>query len=333
MSTKVISADSHIMEPPGLWAERMDQAFRDRAPRVVNEWKDKKGEFDDFDGVGGDNLGLKKRSLPFQGSKEVQLIGRPHCDIFNQPRVIANQLTIKVRLTPSTSAFVLVTSTADQFVLKIVDAKLHVCSLEIIEALQVAIEQRLAHQNITMPLQTVGIKTVCIPRGQQVAEFDNLYLNQVPERVIFVLVPDASLVGGFAKNPFYFQHFDLNFAALYLNGECIPRKGYQPDFPNKNYGELFLGLLRAFGLAESSESLDIEYNEFAEYNGFCIIAFDLTSNNTAGFGTVAHPGGGNLRLELRFTRATPETLKVLCFAENSAELSIDRYRNIVLTNL
>jgi len=45
MTTKVISADSHIMEPPELWVERMDHAFRDRAPRVVNEWKGKRGEF------------------------------------------------------------------------------------------------------------------------------------------------------------------------------------------------------------------------------------------------------------------------------------------------
>ena len=45
MTTKIISADSHIMEPPGLWAERLDRTFRDRAPQVVNEWKGKKGEF------------------------------------------------------------------------------------------------------------------------------------------------------------------------------------------------------------------------------------------------------------------------------------------------
>ena len=37
MTTKVISADSHIMEPPGLWAERIDRAFHDRAPRVIDE--------------------------------------------------------------------------------------------------------------------------------------------------------------------------------------------------------------------------------------------------------------------------------------------------------
>jgi len=34
---KLLSSDSHIVEPPDLWTERMDQAFRDRAPRVVSE--------------------------------------------------------------------------------------------------------------------------------------------------------------------------------------------------------------------------------------------------------------------------------------------------------
>lgn len=33
----VISADSHVTEPPGLWAERFDPALRHRAPRVVRE--------------------------------------------------------------------------------------------------------------------------------------------------------------------------------------------------------------------------------------------------------------------------------------------------------
>ena len=32
---KLISADSHVNEPGDLWVERIDKAFRDRAPRVV----------------------------------------------------------------------------------------------------------------------------------------------------------------------------------------------------------------------------------------------------------------------------------------------------------
>src|SRR5262249_12068068 len=36
-SLKVISADSHMMEPPDLWVERLDNKFKDRAPKVVTQ--------------------------------------------------------------------------------------------------------------------------------------------------------------------------------------------------------------------------------------------------------------------------------------------------------
>ncbi len=41
---RVISADSHMTEPPDLWTARLDQQFRDRAPRVVED-KEKPGHF------------------------------------------------------------------------------------------------------------------------------------------------------------------------------------------------------------------------------------------------------------------------------------------------
>jgi len=31
---KLISADSHFVEPPKMWAERLDRRFRDRAPHA-----------------------------------------------------------------------------------------------------------------------------------------------------------------------------------------------------------------------------------------------------------------------------------------------------------
>jgi uncharacterized protein len=41
----MISADSHVIEPRNLWVERVDKAFRDRAPRVVRDAKGLKGEW------------------------------------------------------------------------------------------------------------------------------------------------------------------------------------------------------------------------------------------------------------------------------------------------
>ena len=41
----LISADSHFVEPPGMWAERIDRKFRDRAPHTVKGLKGKEGEY------------------------------------------------------------------------------------------------------------------------------------------------------------------------------------------------------------------------------------------------------------------------------------------------
>ena len=34
---KLVSADSHIVEPPNLWVDRIDKQFRERAPRIVHD--------------------------------------------------------------------------------------------------------------------------------------------------------------------------------------------------------------------------------------------------------------------------------------------------------
>ena len=34
---KMLSSDSHVIEPPDLWEKRLDKRFRERAPRVVQE--------------------------------------------------------------------------------------------------------------------------------------------------------------------------------------------------------------------------------------------------------------------------------------------------------
>jgi predicted TIM-barrel fold metal-dependent hydrolase len=41
----VISADSHFVEPPSMWKERLDKKFRDKAPHTVKDLHGKAGEY------------------------------------------------------------------------------------------------------------------------------------------------------------------------------------------------------------------------------------------------------------------------------------------------
>ncbi len=55
---RLLSADSHIVEPPDLWLTRMDKKWRDKAPRI--EALDERGDYIVIDG-------LRPRPLAFEG--------------------------------------------------------------------------------------------------------------------------------------------------------------------------------------------------------------------------------------------------------------------------
>src|SRR6185503_13861423 len=54
----MISADSHVSEPPDLWAERVDRKFRDRAPRIVVNPPGFEGAFFVAEGVKPHPIGI-----------------------------------------------------------------------------------------------------------------------------------------------------------------------------------------------------------------------------------------------------------------------------------
>ena len=67
---RVVSADSHMMEPADLWQTRLDAKYRDRAPKVIDGYNGKKGSFFCVEGIrpfpvaGGFAAGNKPEELP-----------------------------------------------------------------------------------------------------------------------------------------------------------------------------------------------------------------------------------------------------------------------------
>ncbi|MGH7841897.1 MAG: amidohydrolase family protein [Candidatus Binataceae bacterium] len=45
MAQRIIDADAHMFEPPGLWCEGLERRFRDRAPHIVKDPGGRKGSF------------------------------------------------------------------------------------------------------------------------------------------------------------------------------------------------------------------------------------------------------------------------------------------------
>lgn len=102
---------------------------------------------------------------------------------------------------------------------------------------------------------------------------DNVFLGQLPKRVIVGLVSNKAFNGDFKANPFNFQDYMLNFFSLYIDGEQIPSRPLQPDYSNDNelsvlaYHTLFTGT----GIHFHNSGNDIARTVYARVFPFSLI--------------------------------------------------------------
>ena len=65
-----------------------------------------------------------------------------------------------------------------------------------------------------------------------------------------VMLAGQHVIGTYGSNPFNFQNFDVNYLALRVNGELVPRYGFTPNFgPAQDYIREYLQVLGAIALA------------------------------------------------------------------------------------
>jgi predicted TIM-barrel fold metal-dependent hydrolase len=75
MTARLISADSHICEPPDLWTSRLPRRWQDRAPRVVRGYDGRDGEFFVCEAIQPRNVfaaaaaGVSSEDLPARASQ------------------------------------------------------------------------------------------------------------------------------------------------------------------------------------------------------------------------------------------------------------------------
>jgi hypothetical protein len=158
---------------------------------------------------------------------------------------------------------------------------------------------------------------------------DNVIFGQLPRRLLVVLVKNDAFNGSYKEDPFYFNHFNLNYIACYIDGVQYPSKAYQPDFSNGKYIREYNGLLQAINQNNTSTSVDIDRKLFK--NGNTIFGFNFSPDLSNGADALSHLSEikrGSLRLQLRFKDPLESAINVLLFCEFDNIIEIDQDRQV-----
>ena len=169
---------------------------------------------------------------------------------------------------------------------------------------------------------------VSVPRGNLTLTQDHVFLGQLPNRIVVGCVTSEAFNGRYGKNPFNFQHMDINFLTVHVDGEQIPYSPLQPKFdgPAKNYIRAYQTLFSGTDKMYQDDGNIISRDDYAA--GYALFAFDLSPDLSAGghFNLVKH---GNLRLDVYFAGPLEETINLIIYAEFNNIIEVDQARNII----
>lgn len=299
---------------------------------MVNQgWygRDTAGKFDEFRTADAQNTnkGVLARHKVIGLGAEFEMLMHPEVDIFNSDKYIPPGVQVKIRFTPENNAFILKRGAGeDKPVLEILEAKFYCHTVKATAGQDMAIIEALRDIG---PIRINGVhttvKNMSIASGNTTAELDNIFYGPIPNRVIMFMVRDDALSGNYARNPFNFQHFNINELALVVNGKLIPQIPYKPDFGNKKYIREYQGFLEGLTKTYSIHPVPLTPDEFG--NGFTSFAFDLTPDQNCER-THSPQGTGSVRMLMKFSQSLAQAIDVVLIAEYDSWIEIDKFKNV-----
>ena len=281
------------------------------------------------------NFGLKKRYQFTRESREVDMVGMIHGDIFCQEKFLLGGVDLKLKFHRSKNEFCLLSGfqpipNQPEYKVQIMDATLFVRSCKLNPTLTMSHAKEL-EKGVTAkyPIRRVDVKSLSIPQGNLSFVGESLFSGQIPKRIVFGLVDNTAYNGAYAKNPYNFQHYNLNYIALHCNGETVPWKPLRPRFQEGPNGHImaFQTLFQGTNNLHKDQGILIDREDFSA--GYSLFAFDLSpdASDEAHLNLVRN---GSIRLELQFGVALPRTINLVVYAEWESILEITKARSILL---
>ena len=276
------------------------------------------------------NEGYKFRVKETEGTKEWELYGPLFLDMTRQSRYLLPKTDLRFKLIPSKDDFVLhcLDATKTDVIAEITKCILYVRRIRVNDTVISGHNVGLKKDNAKYLLNHIDIKTFTITAGVTSVIKDRLYMSQAPKMLIVGLLEHDAFNGVKTKNPFNFQHFNLNKVGLYRDGELVPGQIYTPDYTKGHFVRSYVHAMRALNYFNTDDSNGLTLEHFEK--GYNLYMFDLTPDANVEASYRSPLSFSNLRLELGFAKPVVKPLTAVLYASFDAKAAMTELRDVVL---
>ena len=265
---------------------------------------------------------IERRSWTHAGNKEFQ--GKLFVDLFQHRQYLINNLPISIKLIRARNEFCLcIFDPLEKPKVVIEDAVLYIrkCVINpeiVLQHIQMLEREVMANYYV----DRYEIVTFTIPATTKSFRKDDVFSGRVPKNLIFAIVSNDAFNGTYHTNPFNFQHFNLNYMVVYVNGDPVPFQPFTPDFKNKKCLREYNSLYMCSGDLGRDMALPFSYTDFM--TGYTLFKYQLTadlSNN-------AMDVRGNVRFDMKFSEGLAESVTLIIMGNFLSVINIDIARNV-----
>lgn len=264
--------------------------------------------------------------------KKVELYGKLHVDLFNQPKFLINNVDLKITLNKEKGDFYMMESSTGSSDISILEANLFVEHIHVNPAILLAHHQMLQKSTAKYPYKRMSVRQYSINSGTSTLALDNIILGQKPNILLFAMLCNSSYCGSRDKNPYFFKSFGLEQFVLYVDGKQIPSKPLVMEHSaakGKLTSRAYNTLFNATGIKYFDKGHQITKQLFDSC--YFMLAFDLTADHSYSSVCINPPTQCCIRAEGSFNTNLSEAITCLVVCEFDAMIEIDKNGTVAVT--
>jgi hypothetical protein len=181
------------------------------------------------DRIGVDNNGYTTRAAWVEDGRVFDFCIPIHADIFQCPRLIPPNTPIKICFTRSPDAFSLMCAEATNVKIELTHLSLFVRKIVPTDHISNMYASHLEKKPVILPFSRSIIKRDTIAQGTTNVHLP-LFNGELPRSILLCMVSSARLDGRKHLSPFVFNHFNVRYVNLRVNGLSEPCRPFEPNF-------------------------------------------------------------------------------------------------------